>query len=187
MNILNVYTSDNRLDFSPNEKAVVIAKLTDSNKKPLSGVNIKWHAISDELDAKVNTSPENCITDNNGLATFTISSDISNAITITAYATGGGEGSICIGTASSNLKPPSIINSSDSSIAYLITVFRHVTQPHKGDIYHVYWDGYLIGNIEDTNTPGEFPGIVTVNRNAEYLSTGNHYIYYIIKGADGNI
>ncbi|HGJ4365174.1 TPA: Ig-like domain-containing protein [Salmonella enterica subsp. enterica serovar Thompson] len=186
VNTLKLFTAADRLDYKPNENAVIIAELKDSNNRPLSGMEIKWNYVQDD-NAKVTTSGKSSQTDSNGQATYTLSGTSSDSISVTATAVCGGTDTIYIGVESANLTAPSITPSAVRGDAYDITVPRHVKRKHKGDEYMVYWGSHQIKVVTDTDAPDEFPVIISVSENAEYLKTGTNFIYYIIRNEVGNM
>ncbi|EBJ5653946.1 hypothetical protein DWR38_19890 [Salmonella enterica] len=189
-NVLHLFTDTGLLDFEPNKNATIIAELKDSNKKPISGVEITWRYVADTSDSVVTTSSSSSRTDVYGRAEYTISSNLSNSISVTATATGGGTDTIYIGVASDNVTAPVVVASDDPGIAYQIIIRKHVKDGHVGDIYSVYWDNHrVVQKVDDTGNTGNTSHsyVIPIKKNAEYLSPGTHYIYYTIEKDVGNL
>ncbi|EIL0863707.1 Ig-like domain-containing protein [Salmonella enterica] len=188
-NELHLFTVTSQLDFEPNKNATIIAELKDSNKKPISAMEIKWSYVADSSVAIVTTSGNSSHTDANGRAEYTISSNKANSISVTATAACGDTDTINIGVASDNVTAPVVVDSDESGIAYQIIVRKHVKGGHKGDIYSVYWDNHCVGKTVDDSDPKHenFPCVISIKKNAEYLSPGTHYIYYTIENDAGNV
>lgn len=186
INELNLYTSTNQLDFGPNKNAIIIAELKDSNKKPISGMEIKWNYIANSTDAVVTTSGNSSHTDADGRAEFTISSNKANSISVTATSTCADAETIYIGVESDNVTAPVVIDTNTQAVAYQILIRQHVKGGHAGDIYTVYWDNHPIATVMDDPTKKIFPYVKSINKNAGYLSPGTHYIYYTIDDQVGN-
>ncbi|EKC2263141.1 Ig-like domain-containing protein [Salmonella enterica] len=186
-NELHLYTSTGLLDFEPNNNATIIAELKDSNKKPISGMEIKWSYTADSTDAMVTTSGDSSHTGADGRAEYTISSNKANSISVIATAKCGDFDTIHIGVASDNVTAPVVVDSDIQGIAYQIMIRRHVKGNHAGDKYMVYWDGLAIATVVDDSTQNIFPYVKSIKKNADYLSPGTHYIYYTIEAPGGNI
>ncbi|EJJ3998030.1 Ig-like domain-containing protein [Salmonella enterica] len=186
-NELHLYTSTGLLDFEPNNNATIIAELKDSNKKPISGMEIKWSYTADSTDAMVTTSGDSSHTGADGRAEYTISSNKANSISVIATAKCGDFDTIHIGVASDNVTAPVVVDSDIQGIAYQIMIRRHVKGNHAGDKYMVYWDGLAIATVVDDSAQNIFPYVKSIKKNADYLSPGTHYIYYTIEAPGGNI
>ncbi|EAS9682313.1 hypothetical protein EOI71_22225 [Salmonella enterica] len=185
-NELHLYTSTGLLDFKPNNNFTIIAELKDSNKKPISGMEIKWSYTADSTDAMVTTSGDSSHTDADGRAEYTISSNKASLIRVTATATCAEAETIYVGVASDKVTAPVVVDSDTRGIAYQIMIRRHVQGGHTGDFYTVYWDDHVIGTVMDDPNEKLFPYVKSIKKNAEYLSPGTHYIYYTIDDKDNN-
>ncbi|ELW8596614.1 Ig-like domain-containing protein [Salmonella enterica] len=186
-NELHLYTSTGQLDFEPNNNATIIAELKDSNKKPISGMEIKWSYTADSTDAMVTTSGDSSYTGADGRAEYTLSSNKANSIHVTATAKCGDVDTINIGMASDNVTAPVVVDSDIQGIAYQIMIRKHVKGGHAGDKYTVYWDSFAIATVFDDPTKNIFPYVKSIKKNADYLSPGTHHIYYTIEDQVGNI